>query len=349
MSNIRLIDRFAAGEFPGVDAAESLLATCTRDDRDHAASLAYRVARERFGTKLHAWGVVDLSNCCARDCYYCGLSREHGDVERYRMTTDEVLGCCAEGHRLGFRTFLFQGGEDPELTDDVMVDVIWQVRKKFPDSAIALEFGERSRDTYQRYFDAGADRYLLPHITADAEHFAQLHPRRVTLQHRIRCLEDLKDVGFGVGAGMLVGVPYQTPRTLAHDLAFLVDFAPEYVTVGPFLPAHATRFADAPAGKIDKVLFVLSLVRLLLPDAGLPVLTSVATLHPRGRELAVMAGANIVMPNLTPADIRASFAMYDGRVTAGPEAVEGLQKLTSRMDAIGYTLASDRFDRGSKR
>jgi len=349
VSNIELIDRLAADGVLAEEDLEVLLATYTAADRDYAASLAYRIARGRFGTNLHAWGVIDITNNCSKDCFYCGLCRSNEALERYRLSTEEVLACCSEGHRLGIRTFVLQAAEDPDFGDDVADDLIWRVRKGFPDSAIALSFGERSRAAYQRYFDAGADRYLLRHETADADHYAQLHPRRSTLANRIRCLEDLKSIGFETGSGMLVGTPFQTPLRLARDLLFLADFDPALVTVGPFLPASTTKFAEAPAGSVEKTLFVLSLVRIILPNADLPVMTSIATAHPRGREMAVMAGANIVMPNLTPPAERAKYALYDGRGTLGADAADGLEILKRRMAAIGYTLASDRGERRTRR
>lgn len=343
MANIELIDKLAAEGVLSVDEFTELLSSYDAADRDHAASLAYRIARAEFGTALHAWGVIDISNICARECFCCGICRD-SEIERYRLTVEEVLDCCAEGHRLGFRSFLLQSGEDPELTDDVIENLIWRVRKKFGDSAIALSFGERVRDTYERYFSAGADRYLLRHETADPEHYAKLHPRRMTLSNRIRALDDLKDIGFQVGCGMMIGTPFQTPELLAKDLAFLAEFDPSFATVGPFISSQATRFADEPRGSIELTLFVMSLVRIMLPDAGMPVMPTIAVMHSRGREMAVMAGANIVLPNLTPPVVREQFAVNDGRLTCGPEVAEGFGKLSTRMSAIGYTFASDRGD-----
>lgn len=344
MSNKELIDRLAAHRRLSVDEFEELLSTYAAEDRDHATSRAYKASRDRFGSALYAWGVIEITNVCAKECFYCGLCRSNEGLERYRLTTDEILERCAEGHALGFRTFVLQAGEDPELTDDVAYDLIWAISKKFPDCAIALAFGEKSRGTYQRYFDAGADRYLLRHETADAEHFALLHPRRVTLANRIRCLEDLQAVGFQTGCGMMVGTPFQTPRHLAQDLAFIADFRPAIVTIAPFLPAATTKFADHPAGPLGLTLFVLSLVRLILPDALLPATSALAASHSRGHELAVMAGANVVMPNLTPPEHRAKYAPYDAKLTAGPEIAEGLEILAKRMDAIGYQLVPQRGD-----
>lgn len=344
MSNIDLIDRLADEGVLSVEEFTELLSTYTAPDRDRAASLAYRMARAEFGCDLHAWGVIDISNICVRDCYYCGICRANEDVERYRLTVSEVLACCAEGHRLGFRTFLLRSAEDPEITDDFVEDMIWQIRKRFPGSAIALALGEHSRQTYERYFSAGADRYLLRHESADPEHYAQLHPRRMTLANRTRALQDLKDIGFQTGPGMLVGAPHQTAERLAKDLVFLADFDPALASVGAFLPTPGTKYAETPPGSLEKTLFVLSLVRIMLPDAGIPVLPSVASLHSRAREMAVMAGANILLPNLTPTVERGKFAPYDGLLTLGAEAADGFEKLTHRMGAIGYGFACDRGD-----
>jgi len=338
VANTELIDALAADGALSLDEFEKLLTTYTAADRDHAASRAYRIAREQFGTHLGAWGVVSVSNVCTKDCLYCGLRRSNDTIERFRLSVDEVLGACDAGHRLGIRAFYLEGGDDPELTDESMEHVIWQVKKRFGDSDVILEFGERSRTTFECYFEAGGDAYVLRHESADADHFASLHPRRMTLANRIRCLEDLKAVGFSTGCGMMIGSPFQTPAHLARDLAFIADFDPASVSIGPFVPSASTEFADQPAGSIDKTLFVLSLVRIMMPTVDLPVLTSVATVHPRGREMAVMAGANVVMPNLTPTVDRAKFAPYDHKIVSGAEAAEGFEILSRRMAAIGYTI-----------
>ncbi len=344
MANIDLIDRLSAGGTLGVDAFEELLGGYTPADRDHATRLAYRTARDRLGSGLLLWGVVEISNHCARDCYYCGLRAGNEALERFRLTREEILAACAEGYRRGCRTLVLQGGEEAAAEDDGMDDLIWAVRKRFPDAAIALALGEHSHTTYQRLYAAGADRYLLGHVTADAEHYAQLHPRRRTWSHRVDSLTDLRAIGYQVGAGMLVGLPHQTPRHLAQDLAFLQSFRPEIALVGTFRPAPDAPLGDQPAGSFERTLFVLSLVRLLLPDVLLPCLTSVACAHPRGRELAVMAGVNVLAPNLTPPRYQALYAPYAGKDTTGVETIEGLDRLAERMAAIGYRLTGEGQD-----
>lgn len=341
VSNTHLIDRLHADGGLALDEYEELLSTYTPADRDHATSLAYRVARDRFGPRLLMWGVVEIANACARDCYFCGLRASNTSLERYRLTREEILAACADGHRRGCRTLLLQGGEEAASEDDGLDDLIWAIRKKFPDASIALALGEHSHTTYRRLYAAGADRYLLGHVTADAEHYAQLHPRRRTWAGRLRSLADLRDIGYQVGAGMLVGMPLQTPHHLAEDLAFLQSFRPEIALVGTFRPTPDAPLGDQPAGSFERTLFLLSLVRILLPDVLLPCLTSVACAHARGRELAVMAGANVVAPNLTPARYQALYAPYAGKATTGVETLDGLDRLAERMSAIGYRLVGE--------
>ncbi len=342
--NRELIDALVAeGMLPRDDLVE-LISTFTPEDRDHATSKAYKITRARFGDSVYAAGVVEISNHCARDCYYCGLRHSREGLDRFRLTPDEIVECCQVGYDSGIRTFVLTGGDDVEVSDDLAEDVIWRIRRRFPDSAITLSLGEQPRSRYQRYFDAGADRYVLRHETANAAHFAQLHPRRETLASRVRCLEDLRDIGFQTGCGMMVGSPFQTPEYLAEDLEFLADFSPELVDVGPFLPHHATPLGEHPAAPVDLTLFMISLVRIVLPDVVMPVTSALGTLHRRGRELGIMAGANAVMPNLTPLDVRPLYELFDHQVTLGAEAVEGISVLKKRLDAIGYQIVVDRGD-----
>lgn len=341
MSTTHLIDRLRSDGGLELDEYEELLSTYTPADRDHATSLAYRLARARFGPRLFTWGVVEISNYCARDCYFCGLRASNGALERYRLSREEILAACAEGYARGCRTLVLQGGEEGAAEDDGVDGLIWAIRKRFPDTAIALALGEHGHTTFQRLYAAGADRYLLGHVTADAEHYAQLHPRRRTWAGRLRSLTDLRAIGYQVGAGMLVGLPLQSPHHLAQDLAFLQSFRPEIALVGTFRPAPDAPLGDHPAGSFERTLFLLSLVRIILPDVLLPCLTSVACAHPRGRELAVMAGANVVAPNLTPPRYQALYAPYAGKATTGVETIEGLDRLAERMAAIGYRLSGD--------
>lgn len=343
MSNKELIDRLAATGGLSVDEFEELVSTYTADDRDYATSRAYKATRDRFGPVLYPWGVVAISTFCSKECFYCGLCRGAEPLPPFRLDPAEIVERCQAGYDLGCRSLVLESSYDPELTDDYAEELIWKVKKRFSDCALVLSFGERSRETYERYFNAGADRYLLRHETADAELFAKLHPRRVNLANRVRCLEDLQSVGFQTGCGMLVGLPFADNRTLARDLAFMADFKPAVASIFPFQPSHTLRFTDASPGQIGITLFVISLVRLALPDALIPASRSLAAVHPRGREMAVMGGANVLFANLTPQTVRAQYASDCAEIGC-PEIGEKLAKLTQRMDAIGYRMAAERGD-----
>ncbi|MCD8141223.1 MAG: [FeFe] hydrogenase H-cluster radical SAM maturase HydE, partial [Planctomycetaceae bacterium] len=302
-----------------MDNPRQLLESSARWDRDALASLlrnpddatrarAAALARERteavFGKGVFIRGLVEVSNFCRNDCLYCGIRRSNGSVARYRLADEAILACCRDGHRLGFRTVVLQGGEDPQLADDRLVPLVASIRREFPDCAITLSLGERSRESYHRLRDAGADRYLLRHETADPDHYASLHPPGMTLASRLECLRWLREEGYQVGCGFMVGSPGQTVDNLVDDLLLLRDFQPEMVGIGPFIPAHGTPFADRPAGDAGLTLYLLSLARLLLPRALLPATTALGTALPDGREQGIIAGANVVMPNLSPPDAR---------------------------------------------
>ena len=275
---------------------------------------------------------------------WCGIRRSNRCLSRYRLTEDEILSCCEEGYRLGYRTFVLQGGEDGWWTDEKITALVRRIRAQYPDCAITLSIGEKSREAYQAFFDAGADRYLLRHETANEAHYAKLHPARQTLSNRIRCLRDLKDIGYQTGAGMMIGAPYQTAETLAQDMEFLADLRPEMVGMGPFLPHKDTPFRDFPHGSAELTLYLLSLVRLLLPDALLPATTALGTLDASGRQQGVLSGCNVVMPNLSPMAVRQKYLLYDNKVGVGDDGESSLHKLRAQMQQIGYEVAVGRGD-----
>ena len=315
-----------------------------QDCTDTAMALARQAAVARFGTKIFFRGIVEFTSYCRNDCLYCGLRRSNQAADRYRLTQEEILACCEAGYALDFRTFVLQGGEDGYWTDDRLVALVAAIRRHFPDCAITLSIGERSRASYQRLFDAGADRYLLRHETANEAHYAKLHPARQTLSNRIRCLRDLKDIGYQTGAGMMIGAPYQTAETLAQDMEFLADLRPEMVGMGPFLPHKDTPFRDFPHGSAELTLYLLSLVRLLLPDALLPATTALGTLEASGRQQGVLSGCNVVMPNLSPMAVRQKYLLYDNKAGIGDDGESSLRKLRAQMQEIGYEVAVGRGD-----
>lgn len=308
------------------------------------ADEAVRLRQEIYGTDVYVRGLIEFTNICKNDCLYCGIRRSNRNVERYRLTKEEILSCCENGYELGYRTFVLQGGEDGYYTDERLTDIVSTIRGTWPDCAITLSVGERSYESYRMLKEAGADRYLLRHETADPEHYRMLHPATLSHANRMRCLRDLRSLGYQVGAGFMVGSPYQTTEHLAEDLVFLQEFRPEMVGVGPFIPHHDTQFADCPAGSVKLTLFLLSVIRIMLPNVLLPATTALGTMDPLGREKGMLAGANVVMPNLSPVKNRKQYELYDNKICTGEEAAECRGCLAHRMHTVGYRLVSDRGD-----
>jgi biotin synthase len=305
---------------------------------------AREVADGIYGKRVFIRGLIEISSHCKNDCLYCGLRRSQKGAVRYRLTDEQILDCCEKGYRLGFRTFVMQGGEDAWFDDERMVRIVSEVRHRYPDCAITLSLGERSDESYQRLFDAGANRYLLRHETADKEHYEKLHPSDMSFDNRMHCLETLKTIGYQVGCGFMVGSPFQTVETIYKDLQFIRSFQPHMVGIGPFIPAHDTPFADQPQGSVETTLRLLSIIRLIHPHVLLPATTALGTLHPLGRERGIMAGANVVMPNLSPTEHRKDYAIYDNKICTGDEAAECRNCTEYRMRAIGYETVVDRGD-----
>ena len=299
---------------------------------------------ERFGRKIYLRGLIEISNICKNNCYYCGIRRGNKEAERYRMSREEILACCCNGYRLGFRTFVLQGGEDPLQDDPWVEDTVAAIRERYPGCAVTLSLGEKSRESYERFRRAGADRYLLRHETADPRHYRQLHPPEMSLENRMRCLRDLKELGYQTGTGMMIGSPGQTLETLWEDLEFIRRLRPEMIGIGPYLVHHGTPFADQKNGSLTWTLRLLSVLRLLYPDVLLPATTALSTLHPEGRKLGILAGANVVMPNLGMPGQREKYELYDHKLCAGQEAAEGRKELENMMGQIGYTLSESRGD-----
>lgn len=305
---------------------------------------ARRIRHRIYGKDVYIRGLIEFTNYCGNDCLYCGIRRSNKKADRYRLTKEDILECCETGHSLGFRTFVLQGGEDGFYTDDMLVDIIKAVKKIYPDCALTLSIGEKSRESYEKYFDAGADRYLLRHETADGCHYSKLHPTSLSLENRKRCLYDLKEIGYQTGSGFMVGSPFQTAECLAEDMIFLHELQPHMVGIGPFIPHHDTPFADEKQGTLELTLFMLGLLRLMLPNVLLPATTALGTIDPNGREMGILAGANVVMPNLSPKGVRKKYLLYDNKICTGDEAAECRQCLERRMNKIGYRIAVSRGD-----
>jgi biotin synthase len=305
---------------------------------------AVAVRHKIYGNDIYIRGLIELTNYCKNDCLYCGIRMSNKHAERYRLTKEQVLACCKTGYELGFRTFVLQGGEDGYFTDDRLCDTIRTIKSRYSDCALTLSLGEKSYASYQAYYNAGADRYLLRHETANETHYKKLHPISMSLSNRKQCLYNLKEIGFQVGCGFMVGSPHQTAECLAEDIMFIHDLKPEMVGIGPFIPHHDTPFAEEPAGTIELTLFMLGLIRLMLPNVLLPSTTALGTIHPQGRERGILAGANVVMPNLSPIDVRSKYLLYDNKIGTGDEAAEGCYGLQQNMEKIGYSIKVDRGD-----
>ena len=327
-----------------VDEYKTLLAFRDNAISQRLTKEAVRVRKEHYGTAMYIRGLIEVSNYCKNDCYYCGIRKSNTSCIRYRLSPEEILSCTHEGYALGFRTFVLQGGEDPWFTDERLESLIRAIKHEHPDCAITLSLGERSAESYQRLHDAGADRYLLRHETVCPELYAQLHPERMQLKNRLRCLQDLRTIGYAVGCGFMVGAPYQTARDLAHDLHFIETFKPEMCGIGPFIPHHATPFAQHHAGSVELTCFLLTLIRIIHPRILLPATTALGSLDPRGRNLGVLAGANVVMPNLSPLNVRKNYELYNNKAHTGTEAAEHLTQLDADMKKIGYHVVVDRGD-----
>lgn len=308
------------------------------------AQEAVRIRKQYYGDKVYVRGLIEFTNYCKNDCYYCGIRRSNLHACRYRLSKEEILDCCREGYRLGFRTFVLQGGEDRWFTDEWMAEIIRAIRETYPDCAITLSIGERSKESYRLFRQAGADRYLLRHETANERHYGTLHPSSMSLAARKQCLYDLRELGYQVGAGFMVGSPGQTLNCLAEDLMFLKDLKPHMVGIGPFIPHHDTIFAKEPAGSVSMTLYLLSLIRILLPQVLLPATTALGTLDPKGREKGLSVGANVVMPNLSPVQNRKQYDLYDNKICTGEEAAECLVCLAQRVQRVGYHLVHERGD-----
>lgn len=299
---------------------------------------ADRVRRMIYGDEVFLRGLIEFTNVCRNNCYYCGIRCGNEKVSRYRLSEEDILDCCDSGYALGYRTFVLQGGEDPYFTDDRMCAIVSSIHSRFPDCAISLSIGEKPKESYQAYFDAGARRYLLRHETANDEHYRKLHPESMSLAVRKQCLFDLKDIGYQVGAGFMVGSPYQTTETILDDLRFLQSLQPDMIGIGPFLTHKDTPFASFPNGSLPLTLRLLSILRLMFPHANIPATTALGTIHPQGREMGLRAGANVIMPNLSPTSVRKCYSLYDNKICTGEEAAKCRACLERRVQSAGYRV-----------
>ncbi len=344
MNTLSIIEKLKTEQNASREELVFLLENITDSEREELRRAAQEKSLKIFGGRVYIRGLIEISSYCKNDCLYCGLRRSNKNAVRYRLTKEQILSCCEQGHALGFRTFVLQGGEDGYFTDEVMCDIVSEIRRRYPDCAITLSLGERSEQSLQRLFDSGADRYLLRHETADENHYARLHPDIMSGARRKGLLCTLKKIGYQTGAGFMVGSPYQTIENLADDLLFVKELSPQMCGIGPFIPHKDTVFRDFAQGSPELTLTLLSVLRLMNPRVLLPATTALGTIHPKGRELGILHGANVVMPNLSPREHRKDYAIYDNKICTGDEAAECIRCLSGKLNAIGYQIVTDRGD-----
>lgn len=331
------------------DQLQLLFETKNSETIDFLYQEARRTADAVYGREIYIRGLIEFTNYCKNDCYYCGIRCGNQKAQRYRLTEEEILACCENGYALGFRTFVLQGGEDAYFTDERICRMVSSIKKTYPDCAVTLSVGEKEKASYEAYFKAGADRYLLRHETADRAHYEMLHPSAMSYDNRMRCLRDLKEIGYQTGCGFMVGSPGQSTDTLYADLQFIRKLRPQMVGIGPFIPQRDTPFGKREAGTLEQTLRLLSLIRLIHPTVLLPATTALGTIHPKGRELGILAGANVVMPNLSPTSVREKYKLYDNKICTGDEAAECRACLQGRIESIGYKIAAGRGDYRKRR
>lgn len=344
MSMKNLIDKLRRERELTKEEWTNLIANRTTELAEYLFEQARQVREEHYGKDVYIRGLIEFTNYCKNDCLYCGIRKSNRNADRYRLTKEDILACCKRGYELGFRTFVLQGGEDGFFSDDKVVEWVRAIKEQHPDCAITLSIGEKSLESYQKFFDAGADRYLLRHETYNSNHYDKLHPAILSAKERQACLWNLKKVGYQVGTGFMVGSPYQTAEHLAEDMIFIKKLDPQMIGIGPFVPHHDTPFAKESGGTLELTLFMLGLLRLMIPKVLLPATTALGTIDPNGRELGILAGANVVMPNLSPENVREKYLLYDNKICTGDEAAESLENLKLRMKNIGYQVVVSRGD-----
>lgn len=340
----QLVDELKMEQILPEEQLKELLSDWSPEEEEYLYEQARQVREEVYGKDVYLRGLIEFTNYCRNDCYYCGIRRSNGNAERYRLTKEQILDCCSQGYDLGFRTFVLQGGEDGYFTDDKICSIVSEIKKRYPDCAVTLSIGEKSYESYKAFYDAGADRYLLRHETANCEHYRMMHPLPLSGENRKQCLWNLKEIGYQVGCGMMVGSPGQKPEYIVEDLLFMHELQPHMIGIGPFIAHKDTPFADQTSGTLDDTLHLLGILRLMFPHALIPATTALGTIHPLGREKGILAGANVVMPNLSPVQVRGKYLLYDGKICTGDEAAECRMCMQRRIEKVGYQVKVARGD-----
>ncbi|MGL4107651.1 [FeFe] hydrogenase H-cluster radical SAM maturase HydE [Clostridium sp. LP20] len=320
-----------------------LLDNLDEDSKKYLIEKSHLTRMASYGDKVYMRGLIEFTNYCVKNCEYCGIRAKNKNADRYRLTVDEILECADIGDRLGYKTYVLQGGEDPYYTDEIMIEIITKIKERYPDNAITLSLGERSYESYEKMFKAGADRYLLRHETASKELYEKLHPNS-SFENRRECLRNLRKIGYQIGAGFMVGLPGQCNSDLVNDLRFVKELTPDMCGIGPFIPHKDTTLKDEKAGTLDNTVTILAITRLLLPNVLLPATTALGSINPIGRELGIKAGGNVVMPNLSPTSVREKYSLYNGKICTGDEAAECRMCIEGRINRAGFKIEVSRGD-----
>lgn len=345
MNNIiGTIEKLETKRSLSLDEYAFLIKNRTPEAAEMLRTKAVETRKRIYGDKIFIRGLIEISNICKNDCLYCGIRCSNKNCDRYRLSKEQILACCDEGYVLGFRTFVMQGGEDPFFYDETLCEIVAEIKRRYPDCAVTLSMGERNKESYQQLYDAGADRYLLRHETADKKHYQKLHPSSMSFDTRMECLKNLREIGFQTGCGFMVGSPYQTVECLAKDLKFIEEFQPDMCGIGPFIPHSATPFYDMPAGSIELTCYLLSVIRLIKPNILLPATTALGSMSENGREKGILCGANVIMPNLSPMSERKKYTLYNNKLISGNESAQEIENLKNSMKSIGYSIVCDRGD-----
>ena len=339
-----IIDRLREKHKLEPEQYRALLTMRDPQDVEYLMSQAREVAQLKFGKHVFLRGLIELSNVCRNDCLYCGIRRSNHQVARYTLTREQVLACCEQGYEIGFRTFVLQGGEWGEEQSKWIAGLITEIRQHWPDCAITLSLGEHPKETYALWREAGADRYLLRHETHNSRLYGLLHPKGMTIGNRLQCLDWLKQLEFQVGAGIIVGSPFQSLKTIVEDIQYLIEFQPHMIGIGPFIPHHDTPLRRFPAGSVEMTARLYAIMRLALPQALIPSTTAMASLSPNGRLRGILSGANVVMPNLSPEDNRKQYSLYDNKASLGAESAQGIRALADELATIDYSIDWSRGD-----
>ncbi len=341
---VNLLDKLEKNKSLSKEEYEYILENIDSETEKMLFEKAVRVRKQYYDSDVYVRGLIEFTNYCKNNCLYCGIRAGNIKAERYRLSVEEILECCEYGYEIGLRTFVLQGGEDIYFSADKIEKIVYEIKNRFSDCAVTLSFGEHPKEAYQKWFSAGADRYLLRHETADGKHYSLLHPSSMTLENRMNCLYSLKEIGYQVGCGFMVGSPFQTNKHIASDLKFIEEFKPQMVGIGPFIPHRDTPFRDEKTGTVRKTLILLGLIRLILPNALIPSTTALGTICENGREQGILAGANVCMPNLSPKSVRHKYMLYNNKLSEGAESADEFQTLKNRMSKIGYNVVVSRGD-----